>query len=68
VAPPGLSEEDTQRLSKFVADVAASKEWKAAVEQNDWIEAFMPTEEFTRYVKSETNQVEAIMADLGLTS
>jgi putative tricarboxylic transport membrane protein len=68
VAPPGLSEADTQRLSKFVADVAASKEWKAAVKQNDWTEAFMPTEEYTAYVKSETEQVDRIMTELGLTS
>ena len=68
VGAPGLTEEDTQRLSKFVADVAASEEWKAAVKQNGWIEAFMATDEFTPYVQSETDQVESIMTELGLTS
>ena len=68
VGAPGLSDADAERLSKFVADVAASKEWKAAVKQNGWTEAFMPTEEFAPYTKSETEQVDAIMTELGLAS
>ena len=38
------------------------------MKQNDWVEAFMPTAEFTPYVKSETDQVKTIMTELGLTS
>ena len=42
VAPPGLSDADKQALAKLVDDMHNSQEWKEALEQNNFTDAYLP--------------------------
>jgi putative tricarboxylic transport membrane protein len=68
VAPPEISDADRQALIGMVEKTVASPQWKAALEKNGWIDAYMPGEEFGGFITSENKRVGEVLAELGLTS
>ena len=68
VAPPGISDADKEKLTKFVTGVHGSPEWKAALEKNGWTDFFQTGDEFQKYADSETKRVSELMSELGLAS
>ena len=67
VAPPGISDADKQALAKLVDDMHNSPEWKAAVEQNNFIDAYLPADQFAPFLEQENERVATVLRDLGLT-
>lgn len=67
VAPPGISDADKQALSKLVDDMHNSQEWKDALEQNNFTDAYLPADQFATFLQQENERVATVLRDLGLT-
>jgi putative tricarboxylic transport membrane protein len=66
VAPPELEEGDKQALIELVTKMHDSQEWKDAVAQNGWTDAFITGDEFGNFIKSENQRVGDVLGELGL--
>jgi putative tricarboxylic transport membrane protein len=66
VAAPDISAEDKTKLTALVDTMHTSAEWKTALEENGWIDAYLSGEEFTAFLKSENDRVKQVLAELGL--
>lgn len=66
VAPPGLNNEDRQKLIDLVTKLHASPQWQEALRLNGWTDAFAPGEEFGEFLRAETERVASVLKELGL--
>jgi putative tricarboxylic transport membrane protein len=66
VAPPGISEEETQRLVDAMTEMHDSDAWAQILEEQGWTDAYVPGEDFGSYLQDETDRVESVMSELGL--
>src|SRR5215213_2806118 len=66
VAPPELSQEDTQTLIDLATRMHDSQQWKDALSQNGWTDAFMVGDEYAAFLKSENQRVGDVLGELGL--
>jgi putative tricarboxylic transport membrane protein len=66
VAAPGISEEDKSRLTELVDQMRKTEEWKAALVENDWTDAYLGGEQFTGFLQSENDRVKQVLSELGL--
>lgn len=67
-APPGLSDQDKQKLVAFATKVHGSPEWKAVLEKNKWTDYFQTGAEFQTFAAGESKRVSDVMTQLGLAS
>jgi putative tricarboxylic transport membrane protein len=68
VAPPGISDADKQTLTKLVDDMHNSQEWKDALAQNQFTDAYLPADQFAAFLQAENARVAAVLRQLGLAS
>jgi putative tricarboxylic transport membrane protein len=66
VAPPGLSKEQTAALLDVVDKMVKSPQWKAILEKNDWVDLYMPGDQFATYLKAEDARITDILKTIGL--
>ena len=66
VAAPDLQDADREELAGLVGRMYESKEWKAALTENGWTDAYLPAGEFETFLKSESDRVKGVLSDLGL--
>ena len=66
VAPPEISDEAKQQFIDLVTEMNDSDEWKATLEEQGWIDAFISGDEFTTFLEEENERVNQVLADLGL--
>jgi putative tricarboxylic transport membrane protein len=66
VAPPDLTPADVAELRGLVDRLHFSDEWMSALARNGWTDAYMTGDEFTRFVREESERVEKVLDDLGL--
>ena len=66
VAPPDLQGGDKEALIELVTKLHDSQEWKDALTQNGWTDAFMPGDEFGTFITSENQRVGDVLSELGL--
>jgi putative tricarboxylic transport membrane protein len=52
VAPPGISEEQTQRFVDAVTEMQASEAWQTVLEEQGWTDAFVTGDEFSSFLQS----------------
>ena len=67
VAAPGISEEQTQRFVDAVTAMHGSEAWQAVLEEQGWTDAFVTGDEFSEFLQSESDRVEGVLSELGLT-
>lgn len=67
LAPPGISDENRDRLVEMFTEMHATKGWKDAVKRNGWIDSFATGEEFKTFLVEQDNRVETTLKELGLT-
>ena len=67
VAAPGISEEQTQRFVDAVTAMHGSEAWQAVLEEQGWTDAFLTGDEFSGFLKSESDRVQGVLSELGLT-
>ena len=68
VAPPELADADKQTLIKLVDDMHNSQEWKQALEQNQFTDAYLPADQFATFLQAENERVAGVLRELGLTT
>ena len=66
VAPPGLGDDETQRLVDAVTEMHDSAAWKKVLEDQGWTDAFVAGDEFTTFVDDESKRVQDVLSGLGL--
>ncbi|MBM7808383.1 putative tricarboxylic transport membrane protein [Geodermatophilus bullaregiensis] len=67
VAPPGISEEQTQRFVDAVTEMHDSEAWQQVLEDQGWTDAFTTGDEFSEFLQSESDRVQGVLSELGLT-
>ena len=67
VAAPGTSEEQTQRFVDAVTAMHDSEAWQAVLEEQGWTDAFVTGDEFSEFLQSESDRVQGVLSELGLT-
>jgi putative tricarboxylic transport membrane protein len=66
VAPPGISDEDTQKWVDAITEMHDSESWQTALEDNGWTDSFLTGDDFGSFLEEETGRVEDVMTQLGL--
>src|SRR3954466_10708798 len=66
VAPPGLSDDETQKWVDAVTEMHDSASWKKSLEDNGWTDAFMTGDDFGSFLSDESDRVKSVMGELGL--
>jgi putative tricarboxylic transport membrane protein len=66
VAPPGISEEETQRFVDVVTEAHDSDAWQQVLEDQGWTDAFVTDDDFGSFLQEESDRVESVMGELGL--
>jgi putative tricarboxylic transport membrane protein len=66
VAPPGISQNDTDKLVRLFTDLQDTKQWREALKTNGWTPAFMPGKQFGDFLADENDRVASVLSDLGL--
>lgn len=66
VAPPGLTNAQADQLRRVIEAMHDSEEWRAALTRNGWTDAYLTGDEFTTFVRAESERVGQVLTDLGL--
>src|SRR5919112_1259470 len=67
VAPPGISDDDTQKWVDAVTEMHDSDAWQKTLEDNGWTDAFLAGDEFGSFLDEESQRVQGVLSELGLT-
>ncbi|MFC3995701.1 Bug family tripartite tricarboxylate transporter substrate binding protein [Nocardiopsis sediminis] len=67
VAPPGLNPDDEQALRDLVDELHGSEEWQDVLTTNGWTDAYITGDDFGSFLSEETDRVDGILTELGLT-
>jgi putative tricarboxylic transport membrane protein len=67
VAPPEITEEQAQRHIDLITEVHDSEAWQQVLEDQGWTDAFMAGDEFGSFLDEESQRVEGVLSELGLT-
>ena len=66
VAPPGITDEERDRLIGVFEEMHKTQEWKDALEANNWADAFETGDDFDAFLKEQDKQVQDTLGELGL--
>lgn len=66
VAAPGISAEDKQSLVGLVDRMHSSQQWKDALAENGWTDAYLSGDQFAAFLQSENDRVRQVLSELGL--
>ena len=64
---PDITEEETQRLIDAITEMHGSEAWQTVLEEQGWTDAFVTGDDFTEFLESESERVEGVLGELGLT-
>jgi len=67
VAAPEITDDEKQRFVDAVTEMHDSDAWKQVLEDQGWTDSFVTGDEFTEFMGSESDRVESILSELGLT-
>jgi len=68
VAPGGLADAKKQELIDLLTKMHDSSQWKAALADKGWTDAFQTGNDFGAFLKSEDERVAGVLRELGLTT
>jgi putative tricarboxylic transport membrane protein len=66
MAAPNMAPEDRKALDEAVAKMVQSPVWKKLVQEREWVDLYMPSDQFAAFLKDEQTRISALMRDLGL--
>ncbi|SBT90758.1 putative tricarboxylic transport membrane protein [Streptomyces sp. DI166] len=66
VAPPGLTDAERDKLTRFVEALHDSPEWRKSLERNGWEDAFLTGEKFGDFLAAQDRRVVSVLKELGL--
>lgn len=67
-APPGIKAADMKALSEMVAKMVKTAGWQETLKKRDWIDMYLPADEFAAFLKNDSAQIEATLKGLGLVT
>jgi putative tricarboxylic transport membrane protein len=67
VAPPGLTDDQTQRFVDMITEMHDSDAWQQVLEDQGWTDAFLAGDEFGSFLDEESQRVQGVLSELGLT-
>ena len=67
VAPPELSDAETDGLIAYFEDLHDSAEWAKAVETNGWSDEYLTGDEFASYIEEQEEQVSTALEGVEVT-
>jgi putative tricarboxylic transport membrane protein len=66
MAPPAIGAQDKQSLEEAVAKMVQSAPWKKLLEEREWVDLYMPSDQFTAFLKEEQDRISSLLEELGL--
>jgi putative tricarboxylic transport membrane protein len=66
VAPPGISDEEKDKLINLVTKLHASDQWKESLKTKGWNDAFLTGDKFSDFLKEQDKRVDTVLKELGL--
>ena len=66
MAPANISAEDKQSLEAAVAKLVQSDHWKKLLQEREWVDLYMPSDQFAAFLKDEQTRISALLKELGL--
>lgn len=66
VAPPGISDSERDELIAIVQEMVETESWADAIELNRWVPNPAYGDDFTEFIDTEQERIDALMAELGL--
>lgn len=66
MAPPGISAEDKETLEAAVAKMVQSGSWKKLLQEREWVDLYMPSDQFAAFIKEEQSRISSILKELGI--
>ncbi|MER7046231.1 MULTISPECIES: Bug family tripartite tricarboxylate transporter substrate binding protein [Streptomyces] len=66
VAPPGLSDDERDKLITLFEELHASKEWQESMKVNGWSDAFLTGDAFGDFLDAQDKRVDTVLKELGL--
>jgi putative tricarboxylic transport membrane protein len=67
VAAPEITEEQAQRHIDLATQVHDSEAWQQVLEDQGWTDAFITGDEFGSFLDEESQRVQGVLSELGLT-
>jgi putative tricarboxylic transport membrane protein len=67
VAAPDITEDEAQRHVDMITQMHDSEAWQQVLEDQGWTDAFLAGDEFGTYLDEESQRVEGVLSELGLT-
>jgi putative tricarboxylic transport membrane protein len=67
VAAPDITEDEAQRHVDMITQMHGSEAWQQVLEDQGWTDAFLAGDEFGTYLDEESQRVEGVLSELGLT-
>ena len=67
VAAPGITDEERQRFVDAFTEMHDSDAWQQVLEDQGWTDSFVTGDEFSEYLQTESDRVEGVLSELGLT-
>ncbi|RLL66110.1 tripartite tricarboxylate transporter substrate binding protein [Streptomyces sp. Z26] len=66
VAPPGLDDQERDRLIRFFRKLHGTEEWRDSLERNGWDDAFQTGERYGRFLTAQEKRADSVLKELGL--
>jgi putative tricarboxylic transport membrane protein len=63
---PGINDAQKKTLAELVEKLVKSAAWKDILKQKGWDDAYMPADQFTKFLAEEQTRVTAVMKTVGL--
>jgi putative tricarboxylic transport membrane protein len=67
VAAPGITDEERQSFVDAFTEMHDSDAWQQVLEDQGWTDSFVTGDEFSDYLQTESDRVEGVLSELGLT-
>jgi putative tricarboxylic transport membrane protein len=65
-APPGISDEDKKALGDAVGQMVESETWQSTLAERNWLDLYLPPDEFAQFLEEDRAQVETVLKEIGL--
>lgn len=65
LAAPGITTQEFTELNELVREVAATPEWKSAIERNKWSDVYLDGPEFETWLKQEQARIAELVKEIG---
>jgi putative tricarboxylic transport membrane protein len=66
MAPASISAEDRQALAEAMGKLVQSDRWKKLLQEREWVDLYMPSDQFTTFLKDEQTRISGLLKELGL--